>query len=104
MLTKSNEIKDYLCKLWKQEYPAQGIIPAYYEWKRKNVPISHIVCGEHYHGISQEKVGKFVELIKSGVELPPLVCLNGELIDGYHRYHAYKAVDNSDSVDIYVNV
>jgi len=98
------EIKRYLIDLWKQCYPEQGRLPFYYNWIRKSIPISHIIYGNPHGGISREKVSEFVKLLFSGVSLPPVVCLYGELIDGYHRYHAHKELGLfSNCIDVYMN-
>jgi len=93
-----DEIKKFLCGLWKYEYPEQGYIPSCYTWARKTVSISQIRYGQPYAKLSQKKVNKFIELINSDASLPPLVCLNDELLDVYHRYHAYKKCGRSDGI------
>ena len=97
----AEEIKNYLCELWRSEYPSQGCLPAYYSWKLKRMPLLEIVYGNPA-GISREKVNNFIQLIQSGAVLQPLVCFNGELIDGYHRYHAYKKCGIVEA-DVYIN-
>jgi len=98
-----NEIKKYLCGLWNYEYPKQGCLPSFYTWVRKTVSLSQIVYLKPYSKLSQKKISHFIALIKSGVSLPPLVCLNDELLDGHHRYQAYKKCGCYDGIDIYIN-
>jgi len=33
---KPEEIKRYLCDLWRCEYSDQGCVPRYYDWERRN--------------------------------------------------------------------
>jgi len=101
--SESAAIKKYLCGLWNYEYPKQGCLPSYYTWARKAIALSQIAYRKPYSKLSQKKVNNFVELINSGISLPPLVCLNDELLDGFHRYHAYKRCGYNDGIDIYIN-
>jgi hypothetical protein len=101
--SESDAIKSYLCGLWNYEYPKQGCLPSCYTWVRKTVTLSQIVCDKPHSKLSQKKVNSFIELINSDISLPPLVCLNGELLDGFHRYQAYKKCGRNDGVDIYIN-
>ena len=97
------EIKKYLCDLWKLEYPGQICLPSFYSWEIKKTSLCHIVYGKPASKISKQKINNFIQLINSGVALQPLVCLNGELIDGYHRYNAYKKCNIFDDINIYLN-
>lgn len=98
------KIKTYLCDLWHREYPDQGCLPFYYSWVRRSVPLSHIVVGKPSIHPSQEKVDEYIAMLFSGKKLPPLVCLYGDLVDGYHRYLAYREVGVfTDSIEIYAN-
>jgi len=101
--SEPGNIKRYLCDLWGREYPEQGCLPLYYTWKHKSISISQIKYGNPFR-ISPDKVDAYVKLLCSGISLPPLVCLYGELIDGYHRYHAFKKFGLfTDSIDVYMN-
>jgi len=102
--TEPEEIKLYLCDLWLRKYPDQGCLPFYYSWVRKRVHISRIICGKPGYRLSEEKVNGYIAQLLSGKSLAPLVCLYGELLDGYHRYGAYRdAGVFLDNIDIYLN-
>ena len=101
--SESDEINKYLCGLWNYEYPKQGCLPSVYTWVRKTVALSQIAYRKPYSKLSQKKISHFIALINSGISLPPLVCLNDELLDGFHRYQAYKKCGRNDGIDIYIN-
>ena len=50
--------------------------------------------------ISQEAVDSYAEAMENGDEFPPLsICFDGInylLVDGFHRYHAYKKIGDTD--------
>jgi len=100
--SKSDKIKEYLCMLWEKEYSGQGCLPRCYSWRKKAVTLGQIKYGNPAK-IVQKKIDEFAKLVQAGVPLPPLVCLNGELIDGYHRYHAYMKCGRSELIEIYTN-
>lgn len=66
----------------------------------KDVPLTSLrVDGgtQHRAEISKESVSDYVDAMKSGVVLPPLlVMFDGKeywLVDGFHRYHALAKID-----------
>ena len=89
----NQEIKAYLAELWHKEYPKQkGFIDFIlsFDWEVCKAELSKLQCGKPH---KSEKVKKYANLLSKGTQLPPLVVINGEVIDGYHRYHALKAID-----------
>ena len=99
----SDRIKEHLCDIWKHEYPEQGCLPCYYSWEKVCISLSDVKYGTPTK-ISQDKIKEFIAIIKSGKQFPPLICFNGELIDGYHRYHAYKKLGITKNIEIYRNI
>lgn len=98
---QTNAISDRLTALWKKEYPRQdrGFIYAC-EWEEKRVPLASLICdaprdikkAQHYLQLLQEDAATF----------PPLVCVNGMVIDGQHRFWAYTQAGYG-AVTIYQN-
>ena len=98
----TNEITDYLTALWKKEYPRQdrGFLYAC-EWEEKLVPLSELECDKPR---SLKKAQRYLETLKEGTAVfPPLVCVNGTVIDGRHRFWAY-AQAGYETVTVYQNV
>ena len=96
-----NGITDYLTALWKKEYPRQdrGFLYAC-EWEEKRVPLSSLSSDKPR---SLQKARRYLELLRAGTRFPPLVCVNGTVIDGQHRFWAY-AQAGYEFVTIYQNV
>ena len=97
----SNFITRYLDDLWKREYPRQdrGFIHTC-EWEELDVPISTLKCEKPRN---MEKAQQYLEALRSGnAEFPPLVCVNGMVIDGQHRFWAYQMAGYT-TVKIYQN-
>lgn len=95
-------ITDYLVKLWKKEYPKQdrGFLHVS-EWEEKRVLLSSLDCDKPQN---LKKVQRYLNMLQEGtVQFPPLVCINGTVIDGQHRYWAYIQA-GYESVIIYQNV
>lgn len=104
MSINKNRISDQLHELWKQEYPAQdaGFID-YCEWESAVVPLSELTIDYPNDHIQFQKARQYLEQIKAGAEFPPVVCVNGFVIDGFHRCWAYKQA-GIESVRVYSNV
>lgn len=102
-MDQSELIKDYIKNLWKKEYPEQN--PNYLlriEWEEKLIPINEITC--NLSPKNMKKAKKYAKLIKEGIfNFSPIICINNEIIDGYHRFWAYKQ-NNFQYVKIYVNI
>ena len=97
----SNFITRYLDDLWKREYPRQdrGFIHTC-EWEELDVPISTLKCEKPRN---MEKAQQYLEALRSGnADFPPLVCVNGMVIDGQHRFWAYQMAGYT-TVKIYQN-
>ena len=97
----SNFITRYLDDLWKREYPRQdrGFIHTC-EWEELDVPISTLKCEKPRN---MEKAQQYLEALHSGnADFPPLVCVNGMVIDGQHRFWAYQMAGYT-TVKIYQN-
>lgn len=89
----NEQIKSYLADLWRKEYPQQVSFIDYilsFDWEVCKAEIQKLKCGKPHR---KAKVEKYATLLSKGIQLPPLVVINGEVIDGYHRYHALKAID-----------
>lgn len=101
-MTSSKLIKDYIDKLWKKEYPQQGSIANCCEWEEKIVPIDAIICDGRPQNIRKAK--KYAKMVKEGCfNFAPIICINDQVIDGYHRFWAYKE-NNFEFVKIYSNI
>lgn len=97
---KENAITDYLAALWKKEYPKQdgGFIRTC-EWEELRVPLSGLQCDPPRDEV---KARRYLKLVRERTMFPPLVCVNGEVIDGQHRFWAY-AQAGVETVTIYQN-
>ena len=85
----SNFITMRLESLWKQEYPEQdrGFIHTC-EWEELTVPIDQLTAGKP---ADMKKAQYYLKLLWAGkVDFPPLVSVNGVVIDGLHRFWAYQ--------------
>ena len=99
---RSNLITRYLDDLWRREYPGQdrGFIHTC-EWEELTVPLEQLDCDEPE---DLEKAEQYKQLLLSGqADFPPLVCVNGTVIDGQHRFWAYQELEY-EAVRIYQNV
>lgn len=97
----SNFITIRLDNLWKQEYPGQdrGFIHAC-EWEELTVPMEELTADKPR---DMKKARRYLALLREGhAEFPPLVCVNGMVIDGLHRFWAYKQL-GYQQVTIYQN-
>lgn len=97
----SNFITIRLEHLWKQEYPDQdrGFIRAC-EWEEVTVPLETLTADAPN---DMKKARRYLELLREGnTEFPPLVCVNGMVIDGLHRFWAYQQLGYQE-VTIYQN-
>ena len=104
MSVQSNDITQYLHSLWKKEYPKQdaGFIDTC-EWEEKVIPLRDIIIDHPNDHINLQKVRKYHEQVEAGTVFPPVICVNGFIIDGFHRYHAYKQAE-AEYVHVYQNV
>ena len=99
---RSNFITRYLDDLWRREYPDQdrGFIHTC-EWEELTVPLEKLDCDEPK---DMEKAEQYKQLLLSGqADFPPLVCINRTIIDGQHRFWAYRELGYAE-VRIYQNV
>lgn len=97
----SNFITKRLENLWEQEYPDQdrGFIRTC-EWEELTVPIDSLIADDP---ADIEKSQTFLTLLREGqVDFPPIVCVNGMVIDGLHRIWAYRQL-GWQQVTIYQN-
>ena len=70
------------------------------EWEELDVPISTLKCEKPRN---MEKAQQYLEALRSGnADFPPLVCVNGMVIDGQHRFWAYQMAGYT-TVKIYQN-
>ena len=87
--------------LWKQEYPEQdrGFIHTC-EWEELTVPIDQLTAGKP---ADMKKAQYYLKLLWAGkVDFPPLVSVNGVVIDGLHRFWAYQQM-GYQTVTVYQN-
>lgn len=98
----SESIKKFIDKLWKKEYSNQGSISNVCEWEEVLIPIDELlVVGEPSN---KAKAKKYSKLVQSGnFNFPPLICINNQIVDGYHRYWAYKN-NNFQFIKVYRNI
>ena len=97
----SNFITIYLEDLWKREYPKQdrGFIHTC-EWEELTVPIDQLTAGKP---ADMKKAQYYLKLLWAGkVDFPPLVSVNGVVIDGLHRFWAYQQM-GYQTVTVYQN-
>ena len=97
----SNFITMRLETLWKQEYPEQdrGFIHTC-EWEELTVPMDQLTAGKP---ADMKKAQHYLKLLRAGeVDFPPLVSVNGMVIDGLHRYWAYQQM-GYQTVTVYQN-
>lgn len=97
----SNFITIRLENLWKAEYPKQdrGFIHSC-EWEDLTVPIETLTADKPE---DMKKARHYLELLREGkAEFPPLVCVNRMVIDGLHRFWAYRQL-GYQQVTIYQN-
>lgn len=97
----SNFITMRLESLWKQEYPEQdrGFIHTC-EWEELTVPIDQLTAGKP---ADMKKAQYYLKLLWAGkVDFPPLVSVNGVVIDGLHRFWAYQQM-GYQTVTVYQN-
>lgn len=97
----SNFITIRLENLWKQEYPEQdrGFIRAC-EWEELTVPMETLTADKPK---DMKKAREYLALLRNGqAEFPPLVCVNRMVIDGLHRFWAYRQM-GYQQVTIYQN-
>jgi len=87
--------------LWKQEYPGQdrGFIHTC-EWEELTVPMKELTAGKP---TDMNKARHYLKLLQEGYSgFPPLVSVNGMVIDGLHRFWAYQQM-GYQAVTIYQN-
>ena len=97
----SNFITIRLDELWKQEYPGQdrGFIHTC-EWEELTVPMKELTAGKP---TDMNKARHYLKLLQEGYSgFPPLVSVNGMVIDGLHRFWAYQQM-GYQAVTIYQN-
>lgn len=85
---RENEITAHLDTLWRREYPGQdrGFIYTC-EWEELTLPIAEV---ESDAPRDMGKAQRYLALLRQGTQFPPLVCVNGMVIDGRHRFWAYR--------------
>ena len=97
----SNFITIRLEELWKREYPGQdrGFIHTC-EWEELTVPTRDLTAGKP---TDMNKAQHYLKLLQEGYTgFPPLVSVNGMVIDGLHRFWAYQQM-GYQTVTIYQN-
>ena len=97
----SNFITIRLEELWKQEYPGQdrGFIHTC-EWEELTVPMKELTADKP---TDMNKAQHYLKLLQEGyTDFPPLVSVNGMVIDGLHRFWAYQQM-GYQTVTIYQN-
>ena len=85
----SNFITIYLEDLWKREYPQQdrGFIHTC-EWEELTLPVNELTADPPK---DMRKAKNYLRLLQEGAaDFPPLVCVNRMVIDGQHRFWAYR--------------
>ena len=85
----SNFITIRLEELWKRERPRQdrGFIRAC-EWEEVTISLDQLAADPPK---DMKKARHYLELLQKGrVQFPPLVCVNHKVIDGAHRFWAYR--------------
>ena len=89
----SNFITIYLEDLWKREYPKQdrGFIHTC-EWEELTLPVNELTADPPK---DMRKAKNYLRLLQEGTaDFPPLVCVNRMVIDGQHRFWAYRPAFN----------
>ena len=89
----SNFITIYLEDLWKREYPKQdrGFIHTC-EWEELTLPVNELTADPPK---DMRKAKNYLRLLQEGTaDFPPLVCVNRMVIDGQHRFWAYRQAFN----------
>lgn len=101
--TEQRPLKEALRMLWAKEYPNQpAALIESYQWERVRVPLLSIRCIGKPKSIKKARL--YLDKLRQGIVVfPPLVCWNGEVIDGFHRYWAYEKA-GFITVDIVRNV
>lgn len=104
IVMRQNNITAHLHALWKKEYPEQdaGFINVC-EWEEKTVPLSSLEIDPPKNHLDLAKARKYKQQMEAGTVFPPLVCINGFVIDGFHRHWAY-AQTGRELVTIYQNI
>lgn len=66
-----------------------------------SVPVHAISLPDNYCGMDMDQVGRYIELLKSGYDLEPVLLFDDTeadrywIIDGRHRFFSYVAVGHS---------
>ena len=98
---RSNFITIYLEDLWKREYPQQdrGFIHTC-EWEELTLPVNELTAEPPK---DMRKARNYLRLLQEGAaDFPPLVCVNRMVIDGQHRFWAYRQA-GCQQVKVYQN-
>ena len=97
---RENEINAHLDTLWRREYPGQdrGFIYTC-EWEKLTLPIAEV---ESDAPRDMGKAQRYLTLLRQGTQFPPLVCVNGMVIDGRHRFWACRQA-GYPVVEVYQN-
>ena len=95
-----NNITNYVQDLWKKEYPKQnaGWIGSC-EWIETVRPLCEL---EFQYPKNLKKAKEYKIKMDNGVVFPPVICINGVVIDGLHRCWAYSKVGR-EYVHVYEN-
>ena len=97
----SNFITMRLESLWNQEYPEQdrGFIHTC-EWEELTLPVNELTADPPK---DMRKAKNYLRLLQEGTaDFPPLVCVNRMVIDGQHRFWAYRQA-GFQQVKVYQN-
>ena len=100
MEAQKNNITSYIQALWNKEYPKQDANwIGSCEWVETVKPLSELQFQE------PKDIGKakqYKAKIDAGVVFPPVICVNGVVIDGLHRCWAYSQT-GKEHVHVYQN-
>ncbi|MDR1131915.1 MAG: hypothetical protein LBL15_05810 [Oscillospiraceae bacterium] len=100
MRINDNAITSYIQALWEKEYPKQdaGWIGSC-EWEEAVRPLCELsIFGPE----DLEKAKRYKVMMENGAAFPPVIVVNGTVIDGLHRCHAY-AEAGREHVRVYQN-
>ena len=100
---KPGPLTDHLHRVWEKENPLQdAAFIDTCEWEEKVIHLSDLIANPPAGHLNANKVQHFKSLIKGGVEFPPLISVNNNVVDGFHRCKAY-AESGAEQVRVYQN-
>ena len=100
MDTSRNGITEYVQSLWEKEYPKQSSVwIGSCEWEEAIVPLSELSFDKPR---DPEKAREYRRRLEAGEQFPPVIAVNGIVIDGLHRCRAY-AESGTEFIRVYKN-